>query len=662
MNNEETWMDDEDETLKSASAHYLLGTLDDMKKAKGQTSHEIYISCAFRPISDEPEFIMRHEESFLNGNIGKAYYRTTHKYLMEAIHGFIPEGELEERNVNEEMDRIEDYFQDKMILFRPVFRLPTQGSFYYKEIDVTYTPIQFLTLPKKDASFFVVPCLNDKDYEDFKKGKTITLRNWNINVFGLPTYLFYQGKIILSPLEGDTYDCKAKDISKIEEFEIDAKELKNRKLLFEPKETNYIFLEKSTLLTFKKIQKEISIEDESNNVNSSEESVAVEVITETTTQKNEEPASKILNDFYRFTKQKNLFYYLDDIYNFHACLKTRLLTILAGMPGTGKTRLPLEYAHFFGMNEKDNTLLFIPVSPSFSEPNDILGYYNPMSKSYIPSETGLTSFLVHAMKHKDQMHMVIFDEMNLSQIEYYFAPFLSVLERDASERNIRLYDESLECINNQKFPSSINIGSNVLFVGTINIDETTKELSDRLLDRSFVISLKRTTFTKYNGELLTTTDQVIPSLKNDKNGLISILPMRNLNEFNYISSFDADLRNFLDSFNKLDSSIIASFRTSKNIALYLDNNLIDDSQQTDSLYNGFSKSKAIDYVIRQTIIRKIKGPEEDLIPFLGETDSDVTKSPLYELLARNSNLSNFESCKQELVEKAKEMKRHGYVR
>ena len=81
--------------------------------------------------------------------------------------------------------------------------------------------------------------------------------------------------------------------------------------------------------------------------------------------------------------------------------------------------------------EVNHTLLFMPVSPSFIEPDDVLGYLNPNNGLYIPADTGLVDFLINAQNNSDKMYMVIFDEMNLSQIEYWFSPFISVLEKDA---------------------------------------------------------------------------------------------------------------------------------------------------------------------------------------------------------------------------------------
>ncbi|MBL2225426.1 hypothetical protein ELJ01_31140, partial [Klebsiella pneumoniae] len=73
-----------------------------------------------------------------------------------------------------------------------------------------------------------------------------------------------------------------------------------------------------------------------------------------------------------------------------------------------------------------------------------------------------------------------------------FTPFLSVLELETKNRILNLY-EGVQDIENS-IPSTIEIGENIIFVGTVNFDETTKELSDRLLDRTNLITLQKIPF------------------------------------------------------------------------------------------------------------------------------------------------------------------------
>ncbi len=196
-------------------------------------------------------------------------------------------------------------------------------------------------------------------------------------------------------------------------------------------------------------------------------------------------------------KQGGLEFKERTVYAFHTCLKTAVispLTVLAGISGTGKSQLPRYYADAMGMH-----FLKIPVQPRWDGPQDLFGFYNYIERKY--KATDLARALVHldphnwndiADKYKDRMLIVLLDEMNLARVEYYFSEFLSRLEG-------RPFDESSMTANDRR-PSEIDIdvsqagqgkrvyvGQNVLFVGTMNEDESTLALSDKVLDRANVL-------------------------------------------------------------------------------------------------------------------------------------------------------------------------------
>lgn len=252
--------------------------------------------------------------------------------------------------------------------------------------------------------------------------------------------------------------------------------------------------------------------------------------------------------------------------------------------------------------------------------------------------------------------MVIFDEMNLSQIEYYFAPFLSIMEKDNDHRVITLYDENLECKNKDKYPAKIKILDNVLFVGTINLDETTKDLSDRLLDRSFIISLKKTTFDRFNAVMISSSDEEETAYTGDYRRLMGEVS----SSFCFNDYLTAEMREFFDSFDQLlskdDAQRGISFRTVKNIALYLKNSKIDE--------NDSSSGLIFDYALKQTVMRKIKGNYESIADLVGTIDDNgnLQNSSILNLFEQYKNVSSFESSKQALKSKALELKKYGYCR
>ncbi len=144
----------------------------------------------------------------------------------------------------------------------------------------------------------------------------------------------------------------------------------------------------------------------------------------------------------------------------------------------------------------------IAVQPSWSSPQDLFGFYNYLEKRYkatelaralvrmdpynfVGSEPAYES--VRRGSRADRMLLVLVDEMNLARVEYYFSEFLSKLEARRA-----VVDAS---VPKQRAPAEVEIegaqrlwvGSNVLFAGTMNEDESTQTLSDKVLDRANVL-------------------------------------------------------------------------------------------------------------------------------------------------------------------------------
>lgn len=184
------------------------------------------------------------------------------------------------------------------------------------------------------------------------------------------------------------------------------------------------------------------------------------------------------------------------IRSFHTALKTAEwspLTILAGVSGTGKSELPKLYSHFGGLFFEP-----LPVQPNWDSKESMLGFFNSIEDKF--EAQPLLKFLVQAQKQRSEVYseglkncvcMVMLDEMNLAHPELYFAEFLSKLEL---RRGMRGGDIPTLPVNIGIEPEyELLIGRNVLWTGTMNQDETTKSLSDKVLDRSIVISFPRPT-------------------------------------------------------------------------------------------------------------------------------------------------------------------------
>ncbi len=210
----------------------------------------------------------------------------------------------------------------------------------------------------------------------------------------------------------------------------------------------------------------------------------------------------LLNKFSSLLNDNNIKFNPRTINAFHTGLKAEdssPLVVLSGISGTGKSLLPKLYSDFMGFN-----FLATAVQPRWDSPQDMLGFYNYMQKKYKATELArlLWEFDIYnneKCKFKDDknqlpMNLVLLDEMNIARVEYYFSDMLSKLElRRTVDKSIdehRVAAEiEIECgaLTDKKFARKLFVNNNTLFVGTMNEDESTQVLSDKVIDRSNVI-------------------------------------------------------------------------------------------------------------------------------------------------------------------------------
>lgn len=175
------------------------------------------------------------------------------------------------------------------------------------------------------------------------------------------------------------------------------------------------------------------------------------------------------------------------LYAFHTSFKIAnwsTLTVLAGVSGTGKSELPRLYSAFGGFN-----FITVPVQPNWDSQESMLGFFNSIDNKF--DAQPVLRFLVECTeKYDNNMAIVLLDEMNLAHVEHYFADFLSKLEtrRSAPENSV---PEIFVNLGAGVKPYGLPLKRNVLWCGTMNQDETTKSLSDKVLDRGIVINFPR---------------------------------------------------------------------------------------------------------------------------------------------------------------------------
>jgi energy-coupling factor transporter ATP-binding protein EcfA2 len=244
---------------------------------------------------------------------------------------------------------------------------------------------------------------------------------------------------------------------------------------------------------------------------------------------------------------KDILFSQAQLRDFLALMRTNDLVVLAGDSGSGKTSLVRAVAESIG-----GRCTIIPVKPNWTGPEDLLGYYNPIERSY--QATPFLLALQAAEREPDVPHFICLDEMNLARVEHYFADFLSLLEDRDSSPVIPLYTSDqeghvvveydhfltlekearnrsgmaddatfMDILKNQhaneilqqlggfqdtesvllhhsrlrrsigallRTPCSMLFPSNVRIIGAVNIDETTHYLSPKVLDRAHVLRFR----------------------------------------------------------------------------------------------------------------------------------------------------------------------------
>ncbi|MCA6623077.1 MAG: hypothetical protein IM542_11010 [Pseudanabaena sp. M165S2SP1A06QC] len=187
---------------------------------------------------------------------------------------------------------------------------------------------------------------------------------------------------------------------------------------------------------------------------------------------------------------KELYYSEQDIRAFLGGLAMSRLHILQGISGTGKTSLPLAFARAMGDRQPSNFKL-IEIQAGWRDRQDLIGYFNAFEGRFYESDFFKAIYEAQTPLYRDQIYIVLLDEMNLSRPEQYFADFLSKLEQAESGRTPTL---SLQSDLNKPFPNlfqnkELVIPPNIWFIGTANQDETTLEFADKTYDRAHVMEL-----------------------------------------------------------------------------------------------------------------------------------------------------------------------------
>ena len=182
--------------------------------------------------------------------------------------------------------------------------------------------------------------------------------------------------------------------------------------------------------------------------------------------------------------QHKLYYEKAVIRSFFSGMAITKVLILEGISGTGKTSLPYALGKFF-----DHPTTICSVQPSWRDRGDLLGYLNEFTKTF-----NETDFLVslYESTYREDLSLIVLDEMNLARIEYYFAEFLSIMEMpDISEWKIDVVATPNETDPKHITNGKILVPQSLWFVGTANQDDSTFTITDKVYDRTVTLDLNK---------------------------------------------------------------------------------------------------------------------------------------------------------------------------
>lgn len=296
------------------------------------------------------------------------------------------------------------------------------------------------------------------------------------------------------------------------------------------------------------------------------------------------------------------------IENFYLSLKTKPFVILAGISGTGKTKLVKLFAEALGATEHNGQFVLIPIRPDWSDPSDLIGYQD-LAGHFRPGP--LTKVLLEAQKpsNRNKPFFVCLDEMNLARVEHYFSDILSILETQRFEggrivTNRIVPKELLQSIQSTSLSDPVKddlgIPDNVFLIGTVNMDETTHPFSKKVLDRANTLEFNYIRLDDFPMEQ--TVEAPVPS---------AIIPASFL-QSNYFSLKDAFhehqpiIRNTTDRLMKINEILEElhahiGFRVRDAICFFM---IYNDR------FNLLEESAAFDSQLLQKILPRIQGSSQ----------------------------------------------------
>lgn len=360
-------------------------------------------------------------------------------------------------------------------------------------------------------------------------------------------------------------------------------------------------------------------------------------------------------------------------------IKSKPFLLLAGISGTGKSRIVRELARACWdvdspeyKNHKPKNFEMIQVKPNWHDSSELIGYVSRLGDEPTFIAGDFLKFVVRAWENESTPYFLCLDEMNLAPVEQYFAEYLSVVESRKrnetgkvvtdpilkpefeKERNgehakfvpkawyKKLIDELLvDCSDSQKdvlklqfIDKGITIPQNLIIVGTVNMDETTFSFSRKVLDRAMTIEMNDVDL--YGG--LTSRHEQIGKLNfedlvGDKVEGVDVY-QENQEVCNQAILYLQEINAVLEG-----TPFKIAYRTRNEFLLYVVNNLPyrKNSQGLEMTQNEVV-ARALDEITSMKILSRIEGDEEKVKAELLASLKEVVSKMLPENM-RDSSVS-----------------------
>ena len=357
-------------------------------------------------------------------------------------------------------------------------------------------------------------------------------------------------------------------------------------------------------------------------------------------------------------------------------IKSKPFLLLAGISGTGKSRIVRELARACweeGTDEykaqKPKNFQMVQVKPNWHDSSDLIGYVSRVSgkAEYVAGE--FLKFIAKAWEDTETPYFLCLDEMNLAPVEQYFAEYLSVIESRKSHEDgtvttdpiLEKADEewyfnltasltSDEDIRKQFNEEGISIPQNFIVVGTVNMDETTFSFSRKVLDRAMTIEMNEVDL--HGG--LTKRHESIGKLSNAELVGSAVEGVDVYNDYTDVCDIALG---YLQKVNDVleGTPFKVAYRTRNEFLLYVVNNLpYCKDENGNDLEQGYVIARALDEITSMKVLSRIEGDDtkvsDELLDNLSKAIEDGLKTVSgEENTVKSISLAKLKEMKAKLV-------------